>query len=366
MSSVTRCQEPIHLGMDVHRDSISVAILRPAGEAVDVVKILTDDEAVRRLIARFDDPRRLRACYEAGPTGYELHRLLTRLHVSCQVIAPALIPRAPGDKVKTDRRDCQRLARLHRAGELVAVRVPTAREEGVRDLCRARTDLADDLQRARHRLASFLLRHGRVYRAGTPWTATHGRWLATQHFDEPAVQATLTQYRAVVSARAADLQAMEDQLRVTAAEEPFTEAVTRLSAYRGVARLGALTLAVEVCDWRRFATAGAFMAFTGLVPSEYSSGGCSRRGHITKTGNAHLRTQLVESAWAYQHSPVIGVALRSRQGGVPADTLARSWAAQQRLCRRFRSLSARKNVRAVVVTAVARELAGFIWAEMTA
>jgi transposase len=192
----------------------------------------------------------------------------------------------------------------------------------------------------------------------------HEKWLAAQRFAEPALTATYAHYRAVLSARQADLDAIEAELRRAGGQAPFTDPVRRLAGYRGVAQLGALTLAAEVCDWRRFPTAGAFMAFTGLVPSEYSSGNTARRGHITKTGNAHLRTQLIESAWAYQHRPIIGTALRARQADLPADTLARSWTAQLRLCRRFRALAARKNVKGVVVTAIARELAGFLWAEM--
>src|SRR5437588_12556154 len=169
----------IHLGMDVHKDSISVGILRP-DDSMDVERIFHDEESVRRFIARMGEARQLTACYEAGPTGYELQRLLLRLQVPCQVVAPSLIPKAPGDRVKTDRRDCRRLARLHRAGELVAIRVPSPREEAVRDLCRARADLLDDLLRARRPLQSFLLRHGRIYRAGTAWTGIHDKWLAAQ------------------------------------------------------------------------------------------------------------------------------------------------------------------------------------------
>ena len=365
MSSVKRSRAVIHLGLDVHKDSISASILRPRDEVAEVIRISSDLDAVAHLLERFPDPGRVRACYEAGPTGYELHRFLTGRGISCQVIAPALIPRAPGDKVKTDRRDCQRLARLHRSGDLTPIRVPTPQEEAVRDLCRARADLLDDLQRARRRLQSFLLRHGRIYRAGSAWTGLHERWLSTQHFDEPALRLTYAHYRATVSTRQADLDSVEAELKQAGTEPPFTDAVRRLGGYRGVAQLGALTIAAEVGDWRRFPSAGAFMAFTGLVPSEYSSGGAARRGHITKTGNAHLRTQLIESAWAYQHRPIIGTALRARQTGLPADTLARSWTAQLRLCRRFRALAARKNIKGVVVTAIARELAGFLWAEMT-
>ena len=184
-------------------------------------------------------------------------------------------------------------------------------------------------------------------------------------FDEPALTATFGAYQAVVTTRQADLHALEAQLLPFAERDPFAEPVRRLAAYRGVARLGALRVASEVCDWRRFPNAGAFMAFTGLVPTEHSSGGSSHRGNITKTGNAALRTQLVESAWAYQRRPLTKT-LRARQQGLPPDTVARSWVAQQRLCRRWRRLAARKTITPVVATAIARELAGFLWAEMTA
>jgi transposase len=357
---------PIHLGLDVHRDSISVATLHPDRAAADIERIPHDETAVLQLIGRFVQPTRLRVCYEAGPTGYELARLLHRHGVACQVIAPSLTPRAVGDKVKTDRRDCRRLARLHRAGELVAIRIPGPREEAVRDLCRARADLVDDRSRARRRLQSFLLRHGRVYRVGACWTGKHERWLGAQRFDDPQLQATFTHYRAVVATRDAELVAIEADLAAAAAEPPFADAVRRLAAYRGVGQLGALSLAAEVGDWRRFAPPPAFMAFTGLTPCERSSGDSVWRGHITRTGSTHLRFQLVESAWAYHHRPLIAGALRERQQQVGAETLARSWKAQLRLCRRFQQLERRKHITGVAVVAVARELAGFLWAEMTA
>jgi transposase len=356
----------IHLGMDVHRDSISVGILEPDREAPEVDRIFNDEYSVRRLINRFPDPGKLRACYEAGPTGYELHRLLARLNVACDVVAPSLIPKAPGDRVKTDRRDCRRLARLHRAGELVAIRVPTAEEEAVRDLCRARGDMVIDRTRARHRLSKFLLRHGLVYREASAWTVAHERWLGAQRFDDHALQATYGHYRAVLVARDAQIAAVEADLAPYFTADPFGDQVVRLSAYRGVTELGALTLASEVCDWRRFARGTQFMGFCGLVPSEHSSGASTRRGHITKAGNEHLRTQLVESAWAYRYHPIVGAALSRRHQGLPPEVVARAWAAQLRLCGRFRRLAARKDSRKVVVTAIARELAGFLWAEMTA
>ena len=362
MASVSH-SAPIHLGLDVHRDTISVGILEPDQQVPAVDRIPHDEPSVRRLVHRLGDPRRLRACYEAGPTGFELARLLHSMEVGCQVIAPSLIPTAPGDKVKTDRRDCRRLARLHRAGELVAIRIPTVQEEAVRDLCRTRADMVEDRTRARHRLSKFLLRHCRAWRGGaSAWTQAHERWLLGQRFDEPALGATYSHYRAVLQSRDAQLDAIQADLAGWYDRPPFAEQVARLSAYRGVTRLGALTLAAEVGDWRRFARASQFMGFCGLVPSEYSSGQRTVRGHLTKAGNAHLRAQLVESAWSYQHRPGVGSQIASRQQGLDPQVIARAWTAQLRLCGRFRHLAARKTCKNVV----AGELAGFLWAEMTA
>lgn len=363
--SMSNLAQLTHVGLDVHRDSISVAVLEPDHETPVATRIFHDDASVRKLIGSFPDQARIRACYEAGPTGYELHRLLDRLGVRCDVIAPSLIPRAPGDRVKTDRRDARRLALLHRAGQLVAIRVPAPQEEAVRDLCRARADMVEDRTRARHRLSKFLLRHGRVFREGSAWTMGHDRWLSAQRFDDRALEVTYDHYRAVLEVRDSAIRAVEADLSTYLDGPPFGHHVARLQAYRGISPLGALTIASEVCDWRRFGRATAFMGFCGLVPSEHSSGESRRRGRITKTGNAHLRHQLGESAWAYQHRPRVGIELRRRQDRAPADTVARAWSAQLRLCGRFRRLSAKKNSRNVVVTAVARELAGFLWAEMT-
>jgi transposase len=356
----------IHLGLDVHKNTISVGVLEPDVQVPVTDKISSDPDAVRRLVARFNDPGRLRACYEAGPTGYELARQLRCLGVSCEVIAPSLIPTAPGDRVKTDKRDCQRLTRLHRAGELVAIRVPTVPEEAVRDLCRARADMVIDQARARHRLGKFLLRHGRVWRGGDNWTVKHRTWINALRFDEPALKATFDRYRATLTAREAAVGSIEADLAQYYTRAPFADPVARLAAYRGITHLGALTLASEVCDWRRFPTAGAFMGLCGLVPSEYSSGQRTRRGHITHAGNLHLGTQLVESAWSYKSHPAVGVAIARRHAGLPPEVTAHAWKAQLRLTGRFRRLDARKTSRNVVVTAIARELAGYVWAEMTA
>jgi len=355
----------IHLGLDVAKNSIAVAILRPDEVEPDTEKTAHDEASIRRLIARFDHPRELVACYEAGPTGYELHRLLTSIGVRTDVVAPSLIPKTPGDRVKTDRRDSRRLARLHRAGELTAIRVPSIAEEAIRDLCRARQVVVEDRRRARQRLGSFLLRHNEIYREQTAWTQKHEEWIAHRHFTDQATKTAFAFYRAAVAERDVTLSSITAELAPYFDRSPFADPVHRLAAYRGIDHLGALTIVCEVCDFRRFAHAGAFMGFSGLVPSEYSTGESVSRGHITRAGNVHVRTQLVESAWAYQHAASRGVVLARRQEGLPPETVERSWRAQVRLCGRFRRLGQRKDSRNTVVTAIARELAGFVYAEMT-
>jgi len=355
----------VHLGMDVSRDSISVAILPAERDSAEVEKISSDAESVRRLVKRLGRPAGLWACYEAGPTGYDLYRLLRDLGVRCDVVAPSLVPKGRGDRVKTDKRDARRLAGLHRAGELRAIGVPNPAQEAVRDLCRTRGDMVEDLTRARNRLGKFLLRHSLVYRGGSTWTMRHERWLRQIHFDDRALQLSFDHYLSTVELRDTALAAVEADLQTYFATAPFADAVLRLGAYRGVTHMGALCLAAEVFDWRRFPRARTFMSFTGLTASEHSSGLSQQRGWITRAGNSHIRGQLCEAAWSYNHQAHIGPVLATRHADVPPATIARSWKAQSRLCRRFRTLAARKNVKSVVATAVARELAGFLWAEMT-
>jgi transposase len=244
--------------------------------------------------------------------------------------------------------------------------VPNPAQEAVRDLCRTRGDMVEDLTRARNRVTKFLLRHSMIYRGGSNWTIRHERWLSGLVFDDEALAATFGHYRSTVQLRDTALEAVEADLRHYFAADPFAEAVARLGAYRGVTHMGALCLGAEVFDWRRFPTARAFMGFTGLTCSENSTGLSERRGAITRAGNSHIRAQLCEAAWAYQHHPALGPGIRQRQHGAGPATIARSWKAQCRLSKRFAALAARKNVKSVVATAIARELAGFCWAEMTA
>lgn len=366
MSSVHPSDNVVHVAFDASAAALVAAVLRPGEESATTERLANDEPAVRRFVRGFPEPGRLRVCYEAGPTGYELQRLLSSLGVRCVVVAPSLIPTAPGNRVKTDKRDARHLVRQFRAGELTAIRVPTPAEEAVRDLCRARGDAVEDLTRAKNRLEAFLLRHGRVYRTGSTWTFKHRYWLAAQSFDDPALTVTFGRYRVTVECREAERAAIEADLAHYLEEDPFAAPVRRLAAYRGVDRLGALVLQAEVCDWRRFAGVGAAGAFCGLVPSEYSSGASVHRGSLTHAGNAHLRRQLVEAAWAYRFGPSLGPALRRRQEGVAPETQARAWAAQVDLCRRFRRLDAKKSVRGVVVAAIARQLVGYLHVEMVA
>lgn len=264
--------ELIHLGMDTSKDTIVVGVLYPGQETPVVDRVFNDEESIRRLIARFADRRVVSACYEAGPGGFELYRLLTSMGVACEVVAPSLIPKGASDRVKTDKRDAFRLARLHRARQLTAIRVPTPAEEAVRDLVRARADALDDRKRIQQRLTALLVRHGRIWRGGSNWTGTHRAWIGQQSFDQPALNQALASYRGGLTAREAELAAVQAELATWAAAPPLADAVARLGAYRGIATLTALTLAAEVGDWRRFATARAFMGYCGLIPSEYSSG----------------------------------------------------------------------------------------------
>ena len=355
----------VHLGMDVSKDSISVAILYPDRDVALSDKILSDEASVRRFVKKLGRPAGIWACYEAGPTGYDLYRLLSSMKVRCEVIAPSLTPKGRGDRVKTDKRDARRLAGLHRAGELTAIAVPSRAQEALRDLCRTRGDMVEDLTRARNRLTKFLLRHSMVYRGGSNWTCRHERWLSGLSFEEKALAQTFAHYRATVRLRDSSLEAVEADLRAHLSVDPFADAVVRLGAYRGVTHMGALCLGAEVFAWRRFPSARSFMGFTGLTCSENSTGLSEHRGAITRAGNSHIRAQLCEAAWSYQHRAALGPTIRGRQEAANPATIARSWAAQIRLSRRFCALSARKNVRSVVATAIARELAGFLWAEMT-
>ena len=280
-----------HIGLDVHKDTIAVATLRPGSTTCEERVIPNTPEAIRRWTSRLGDPVGLRLCYEAGPTGYDTHRLLTSLGFSCDVIAPALVPKRPGVRQKTDRSDARNLARFHRAGELIPIRVPSPAEEALRELIRAREDLKNDRRIARQRIRSFLLRHGRRPPAGATSRTAFAAWARTEHFEEPAAEAAFSHLLAAEEVRSGQLTVIEAEIARAALEPELAPAVGLLRCFRGIDTLSAVTLVAEVGDFRRFGSAAAFMAFTGLVPSEHSSGLSVRHGSITKTGNAHLQAR---------------------------------------------------------------------------
>jgi transposase len=355
-----------HVGLDVHAETIAVAVAEPDGSLRELGTIRNRPEAVRKLLAKLAGPAPLRVCYEAGPTGYTLYWQLTALGIACDVIAPSLIPTKAGDRVKTDRKDAARLARCHRAGDLTAVWVPDAATEALRDLVRAREVTKQDQLRARHRVSKFLLRHGRQRPEGLrAWTLKHAQWLGQQRFELPTLQVVFDEYRAtlaVIADRVARLErAIQAAIETLA---PTQQAlVGALAALRGIKLVTAATIVSEVGTVRRFATARQLMGYSGLVPREHSSGGGVRRGAITKTGNAHLRRVLVEAAWAYRHRPSgVTSTLRARQHDQSPAVIAIATKAQHRLCPRYRRLTEQGKPPLAVVTTIARELLGFVWA----
>lgn len=356
-----------HVGLDVHAETIAVAVAEPDGNVRELGTIRNRPEAVRKVIAKLGGPAGLRVCYEAGPTGYPLYWQLTALGVHCDVIAPSLIPTKAGDRVKTDRKDAARLARCYRAGDLTAVWVPDAATEALRDLVRAREVAKQDQLRGRHRVSKFLLRHGRQRPEGMlrAWTGKHAQWLAQQQFDLPTLQVVYDEYRATLGLLADRVARLERaiQAAITTLAPAQQALVGALATLRGVQQITAATIVSEVGTLRRFATARNLMGYTGLVPREHSSGSGVHRGTITKTGNAHLRRVLVEAAWAYRHRANLASGrLRARQEGQPAPVIAIATKAQHRLCPRYRRLTERGKPPLAVATVLARELLGFIWA----
>lgn len=354
------------VAFDQHAATTVAAVLLPGHRTPALHPMTSALPELRQFVHRLQRQGAVRCCYEAGPCGFELQRALQADGVPCDVIAPALIPRRPGDRIKTDRRDAGQLAVLYRAGALTAVHVPTEEEEAARDLLRCREDIRADLLRARHRLSKFLLRHGRRF-TGTKkaWTKRHDAWLRAQVWPITALEQTHRAYLRTVEEAVARLRAVDSDLHALLTLEPLRARVERLRCFRGIDDLTALTIAAELGDPRRFPSAPRTMAFVGLVPAEHSSGSKKARGAITKTGNAHLRRVLVEAAWHYRHHPFVGQGLRQRQRGAPEAVTRQAWAAQQRLHRKYRGLLRRGKCKQQIVTAVARELTGFVWAALT-
>ncbi len=355
----------VYVGLDVHKLSIAVSLAEEGREGAvrflgEIPNTPTDLAKLARRLSK--DGSQLEFCYEAGGCGYVIHRQLIELGHGCMVVAPSLIPRKPGDRVKTDRRDSQKLAMLHRSGDLTRVWVPDPVHEAMRDLVRARIDAMMALMRARQQLLAFLLRHGRIYEKGKPWTQRHRVWLAEQVFEQPVHQIVFQDYiEAIFTAqdRRDQLVARIESLIPTWSMGPVVQALRGL---RGLDTISAVTFMAGIGDLGRFESPNQLMAYLGLVPSESSSGDRVRRGGITKTGNGEARRMLVEAAWSYRYP--------ARVAGEKVEVLVRlpkpvrdiAWKAQVRLCERYRKLSRAGKKPTVVITAVARELAGFVWA----
>jgi transposase len=354
------------IGLDVHAETIAVAVAEPTGEVRSLGVIPNRQDSIRRMLKKLGAIQRLRVCYEAGPTGYVVYWQLTALGVRCEVVAPTLVPVKAGDRVKTDRRDAEKLARCYRAGDLTAVWVPDASHEALRDLVRAREAAKKDQLRARHRLGKFLLRHGRrPAERMTPWRERHLTWIRQRvHFDQPAQEATLLDYLHEVEHSATRIERLERAIddAIVGAPPCMRAVIDALQALRGIAKMSAVTIVAEVGELTRFARARQLMGYCGLGASEDSSGERHRRGAITKTGNAHLRRIVVEAAWAYRHRPAVRGALRQRQAALSPEVTAISWKAQHRLHARYRRLVGRGKSPQTTVTALGRELLGFIWA----
>ena len=351
-------------GLDVHAAKVIAATVDAESGELRFARLSGQTSEVAAFCRALPGP--VRVAYEAGPTGFGLARELGALGVGCVVAAPGKIPRASQDRVKTDRRDAERLARLLMAGELHPVRVPATDEEALRDLVRAREDLRGDLMRMRHRVGKLLLRHD-VRWAGNNWTQAHRQWLAGVTLPEPVAQIVLEDSIGAIDALLVRRDSLERQMTALIPGSPWAAEVARLRCLRGIDTLSALGLCAEIGDWQRFARAGQLMSYLGMVPSENSTGDKRRLGSITKSGSQHARRLLVEAAWHYRKAPRVGRELARRQAGQSQQVTAISWQAQRRLYRTWQRLDAQRGKRrTLVAVAVGRELAGFCWAVSTA
>jgi len=349
-------------GLDVHAAATVACVVDAESGEMSVHRLAGGTSEVAGFCARLAAP--VRAAYEAGPTGFELARALDALGIACLVAAPGKIERPAQDRVKTDRRDAERLVRLLMIGGLHPVRVPSAEEEALRDLVRAREDIRGDLMRARHRLSKLLLRHDVRYEdTASAWTVSHRAWLSKVDLGQPAAQASLLDYLGAIDALVIRRDALERTIAGLVPRSPWAEQVARLRCLRGIDTLSAVGLCAEIGDFARFQRPAQLMSYLGLVPCERSSGQARRQGAITKSGSQHARRILVEAAWHYRRPPRRGTMLQRRQQGQPAQALAISWKAQQRLHQLWRRLDGQRGKRkTIVAVAAARHLAGFCWA----
>jgi transposase len=367
-ATTTAARSIIYIGMDVHKESITLAVLPVGAKAATRVDRLPYDlPKLKRYLERAARDGEIRACYEASGAGYVLHRTLVEWDYACEVIVPSLIPRRPGVQRKHDKYDASELARLYRSGELTAVRIPSEAEERVRDVVRCRETFQREILKSRHYILKFLARRGFVYREGTNWCTPHLKWLqhlTTEHSSlAPADRLVFREYHALLQFKLQRRDELDREIERLAELPTLAPMVKRLQCFRGIALQGAMVLATEIVDWRRFEWPTQLAAYLGLVSREDSSGDRQRKGSITKAGNAHCRHVLVPAAWSYHHRPAMSADLKRRQAGQPPAVIAHAWKAQQRLHARYNHLAYRKQPQ-IAVVAVARELVGFLWAVM--
>lgn len=353
----------IHVGLDVHKDSITVAQALPGREDARLVgSVAHDIPKLLKVLAKIGPAEQLHVVYEAGPTGFGLQRALRARGYACEVIAPSKTPRKAGSRIKTDTRDAIDLARYSRSGELRAIWIPDPADEAIRDLVRAREDAVQARTQARHQLSAFLLRHSKVYTGKTKWCGVHDRWLAAVSFESSPSQTAFTEYWQAVKSVDARVERLSAALLGVIDGWRLEPVVAALQTMRGIAALTAISLVAEIGDFERFGSARQLMGYLGLVPSEQSSGDKTSRGSITKTGNGHARKLLTESAWNYRFAARISKDIQARQEDASEAVQAMAWKAQLRLTKRYAALNGRGVQKNKVCVAVARELAGFVWA----
>lgn len=353
------------VAMDTSAEKINVAIFRGDERAPsEEFEFSSDAKGLGRFKKKLEkEAGPVKCVYEAGPCGYGLHRALTSSGYACEVIAPSLIPRKPGQRVKTNRLDAQRLGSYYRGGQLTPIRIPDPKQEALRDLLRARDDVRRDLLRSRQRLCGCLLRHGYHYKDGNNWTRKHWAWIKAIRLENEDVQMTIDEYISSITARVEQLKRFDKRIEEAAQRPEYASKVAGYSVLRGIRTLSAMTILAEGGDLRQYATAPQFMGSTGMVPGENSTGNAQRRGSITKAGNAYLRRILIEAAWSYQRRTHGGLTIEKRRRGQPEALLAIASKADHRLHAKFSKLLFRyKKLPGIACVAVARELAGFVWA----
>ena len=356
----------LHAGLDVHKENIRIALFsKDSVNPIEEKTILNEKNKIKRYFQKWQKDYTIVACYEAGCMGFELQRFLEKIKIKCEIFAPGKIPKEPSDRVKTDKKDARKLSKLLRNGDMKSIYIPTPDHEAVRDYLRSRDDLRIDLLRTKQRLKMFLLRHDFKYIEGKrPWTLSHKKWMRSIDFRNLFLKSTFDMYYNRVEGLQVELKNMDETIEWTCNSELFAENVSKLRCFKGIDYLTALAITCEIGDFQRFPSAQSFMSYLGIIPGEWSSGSKRRQGGITKSGNSYLRRLFIEAAWHYRHNSTEGKALSKRRQGQDEKIIAYAKKATSRLSKKFRKLSIKGKEKTKISTAVARELAGFVWGMM--